>query len=137
MKSATLLLVTYAVSMVFYGSLEMTHDLLHYLADHHHSTLHSHSHDHGHSVHDHEPEHHHHDHASLSHDHETKTNHDEAFPSALNFFLFVQSKMDFRFNNSGWLAISPIQFSNGGVNDKPPITPPPEIFFTDLHSLRL
>jgi hypothetical protein len=31
--------------MIFYGAIEIAHDLLHYLADHHHSSLHGHYHD--------------------------------------------------------------------------------------------
>jgi hypothetical protein len=53
MKGAAIVMIFYSVSMVFYGAIEIAHDLLHYLADHHHSSLHGHYHDQRHSIQDH------------------------------------------------------------------------------------
>jgi len=120
---ATILLALYALSMLSYGSLEMGHDLLHWMATHYHSKLHNHEHDHHHTFHDHE---HHHD----SHDHHHLSENDSAesteFPSLIHFFLYYQQQLRFSFVTSytGMLEARhafPLRYV-----DSNPSTPPPQ-----------
>jgi hypothetical protein len=121
---AAILLALYALSMLSYGSLEMGHDLLHWMATHYHSELHNHEHSHHHTYHDHE---HHHD----SHDHHRLAENDSAenteFPSLIHFFLYYQQRPSFSFiiSNTGMLEAYhsfPLQYAGSS-----PSTPPPQI----------
>ncbi|HEY9046544.1 MAG TPA: hypothetical protein VIN08_11640 [Ohtaekwangia sp.] len=93
-KIAVMLLTFYAASMLSYGSLEIAHDLLHWLADHYHTHLHEHEHDHHHTFHDHE-------HSHGSHNHITENDVDGAeqtdLPILIHFFLYYQSQPAFQF----------------------------------------
>jgi hypothetical protein len=125
MRGAAIVLVLYATSMLFYGALEMTHDFLHYLSEHHLAALHSHEHNEHHTVLDHE---HHHDHDShVSHHHEDDHDEDQTLPSFVTFFLFVQNSSEFRFFNSGWQHIILLRQINHAYFKPLPVTPPPEI----------
>jgi hypothetical protein len=86
----------YSLSMLSYGSLEMTHDLLHWMASHYHSGIHDHDHGHHHTFQDHE---HHHD-----HDHVTKDDSHDAdqteLPFLIHFFGYYQQETTFQFYRS-------------------------------------
>jgi hypothetical protein len=105
MKRGVILMIMYAISMVFYGAVEIGHDLLHYMADHYHSHLHDHHHDHDHRVSDHDHHHdHHHQHDHVSHDVGSEHQQEESIPSGLSFFLFVHTSTGFQFSNSNLLG---------------------------------
>ncbi len=127
MKGVVIVLVSYALSMVSYGALEMGHDLLHYLAEHHRVMMHNHDHDHHHhSVRDHNHGHSHKH--TVSHHHETDSKPDEALPSLLSFFLFAETNPEFSFENvlQKSFSISTDVGRKKGLNLLP-TTPPPEI----------
>jgi ABC-type Zn2+ transport system substrate-binding protein/surface adhesin len=112
-----ILLTLYALSMLSYGSLEMAHDLLHWMAAHTHSALHNHEHDHYHTFHDHE---HHH----LS---ENESPENTEFPSLIHFFLYYQQRQSFSFIIScAGILRTTNAFSILQV-DRNPSTPPPQI----------
>jgi hypothetical protein len=124
-KQVTAILLTlYALSMLSYGSLEIGHDMLHWMATHYHSNLHNHDHDHHHTFHDHE---HHHD--THGHHHLSENNSAEGteFPSLIHFFLYYQQRPSFSFiiSYTGILGM-PGTFSVQHV-DSDPSTPPPQI----------
>jgi len=118
-KGAVILLILYAITMLSYGSLEMTHDLLHYLASHHHSHLHSHAHGDHHHFHDHQQ-------TVVSHAHDGEEQRE--LPTLIHFFLFAEGKPAFSFLTefTGNLRLRPSDrnLSNGVQH---PDTPPPEI----------
>jgi hypothetical protein len=120
-RAVTVVLAFYAVSMVCYGSLEMSHDFLHYLADHHHTSLHSHHHGASHSVRDHE---HSHQHSHVAHEHDSEEV-DDAAPSPLNFFLYTQLPRAFRFSNASGIGIFPGTSANTSLPELTPPAPPP------------
>jgi hypothetical protein len=121
-RIAAILLTFYALSMLSYGSLEMAHDMLHWLATHYHSDLHNHHHDHHHTFHDHE-----HQHTSHHHVSENDSPGDTEFPSLIHFFLYCQQRSSFPFFISyiGMLGVNnnfhPLQVANN------PSTPPPQL----------
>lgn len=124
MRFSAMVLILYSISMLSYGSLEMAHDLLHYLAKHHHSTLHSHSHDHHHSVHDHEHSHSH-SHSHVSQQPVENDQQESSLTTPINFFLFFQSRAKFDFRNLGWQAMSAVgQLIYNSISLHPG-TPPP------------
>jgi hypothetical protein len=125
MRCVTIVLIFYATSMVCHGSLEMVHDLLHYLAEHHHSTLHDHDHGHHHTVHDHE--HHHHHHAEAVHHHDEDSEEDQSRSSRINFFLFIQRKPVFVFANLLILRVFSDRTTNIKTSFLLPPTPPPKL----------
>lgn len=127
MKRACLVLMLYSISMVFYGSLEIVHDILHYMAEYHHSKIHSHSHDHHHSVRDHDLPKHHHHHSRVSHSHSSDLETDESLPSFINCFLFVQARQSFNFdlNFSTWMYGS--RLAKLCLHASVPPAPPPRI----------
>ncbi|HEY0741597.1 MAG TPA: hypothetical protein VGD40_09045 [Chryseosolibacter sp.] len=124
MKVASIVLVLYATSMVFYGALEMTHDLLHELGKLQITSLHHHSHDHHHSVHDHE--HGHPPGHSVSHSHHNENDEDTSVPAQINFFLFMQSGLIFHFTNTGLESTLGTTTTGIHTTDQLPVTPPPE-----------
>lgn len=132
MKRGVILMIIYAISMVFYGTVEIGHDVLHYLADHYQSHLHNHHHGHDHSISDHDHHHkHHHHHEHISHDSGGGTQQTESLPSGLSFFLFIESATRFQFTNENFLGM----YTEGKSSLRScyllPATPPPksETFF--------
>jgi hypothetical protein len=113
--------------MLCYGSLEMTHDFMHYLAAHNISNLHSHEHDHHHTFHDHEHGHHHDHQERITHTHHHSDEAtDETLPSLISFFLFIQKKPAFSFHKSSRdLIFESVTFSMEDICHNP-ATPPPE-----------
>jgi hypothetical protein len=121
-RFAAILLTFYSLSMLSYGSLEMVHDLLHWMATHYDSEIHNHEHDHHHTYHDHEHQHDDH-HYHLS---ENESSGSSELPSLIHFFLYYQQRPSFSFITSyaGSLGRSDI-FRLEHV-DSNPITPPPQ-----------
>jgi len=118
-KGAVILLILYAITMLSYGSLEMTHDLLHYLASHHHSQLHSHAHGNHHHFHDHQQ-------TVVSHAHDGEEQRE--LSTLIHFFLFAERKPAFTFLTEFMvhLCFRPSERNLSNV-DQHPDTPPPEI----------
>lgn len=124
MKGAAVLLISYALTMVCSGALELGHDVLHYLADHHHSTLHSHDHDHHHGMRDHGHSHAH-QHGSLSHSHETSSE-EESRTCIVNFFLFTERSSEFSFHNTLFTRVTVRTGNSSESLYLLPTTPPPQ-----------
>jgi hypothetical protein len=109
--------------MLSYGSLEMAHDTLHWMATHYHSELHNHDHDHHHTFHDHEHQHTSHHHHLSENDPPENTE----LPSLIHFFLYYQQRPSFSFliSYTGMLGTNdnfpPLQV------DHNPSTPPPQL----------
>lgn len=119
MRYFAVILIMYSTPMLLSGMLELGHDLLHYLANHHHMHLHGHV---------------HHDHHGLR-DHGIAMNapathienelSEELAPSLINFFLYLQHFDVVAFRAT--LATVAIQvYSNAltGISF-PPLVPPP------------
>lgn len=117
-KGAAIMLIFYSVVMLSYGSLEMTHDLLHYLAAHHHSHVHDHEHGHHHHFND-----HHHITASYSHDVESSQ---ADLPSLIGLFTFIQSKPTFAFYTSLSGQVCHSSTLHIQSTELHPLTPPPQ-----------
>lgn len=97
MKGASIVIVFYAAAMLLQGSLEFTHDVLHYLDRLNLSSLHSHHHDHHHSAGDHIHSHHHHHH----HSHSIAVEDERDGGSGLiNFFFFTEEHPQFGFSRN-------------------------------------
>ncbi|WP_221409686.1 hypothetical protein [Pseudochryseolinea flava] len=130
MRGVSLVLMFYATSMLFYGSVEMVHDFLHQLAALNISALHSHDHHEHHSMRDHEHGHnhdHHHHHGTVSHHHHEKDDAPSNIPFAINFFLFAQSNQEFKFHNPLLLRVVDAQHLEHLSARLLPPTPPPEV----------
>ena len=124
MKGVTIVLILYSVSMVFYGSVEITHDILHELSDLHVAAFHDHSHDHHHSFHDH---HHTADHDHVMHHHAHSDTSDEQLPSMISLFLFIEKNSVFNFANSLLGECLTLRSKQLSTRRNLPFTPPPEL----------
>jgi hypothetical protein len=113
--------------MAFYGSLEFSHDLLHYLAAHHHSAVHSHLHDDDHTIHDHE-------HFGSGVNHPSEYSHEdglpESLPSLINFFLYIQYKQVFTFSITFLRVVHIGNLLKLPILEFPPLVPPPQSHLT-------
>ena len=112
--------------MVFSGTLEVGHDLLHYLAEHHYLSAHHHSHGHHHSVRDHDHPHSH-KHTNVSHSQHDAPEPENALPSVLSFFLYTQNPPVFTFRNRLFTAIHINTIADVLKPILLPLTPPPQL----------
>ena len=122
------MLFVYLPAVFSYSVLEITHDTLHFLADHYHSTLHHHTHDHDHQLSD----HHVHTHSPHSHPHvhiAAESHDDEATEANLNKVFYpisyLESGFCFTFINTfsmiaRWKHILPLT----SLEQTPPNPPP-------------
>ena len=121
MRYVAAMMILYAAPMVLSGSLELGHDLLHYLAEHHHTNVHDHDHHGHHAVKDHG-----YGHVSKGHaEHvETETS-EETRPSLILFFLFIQPIDPYNcIQVSAAAALSGMASAIRSI-DFPPLVPPP------------
>ena len=115
------MVILYAAPMVLSGSLELGHDVLHYLAAHHHTGVHNHEHHSHHAVKDHG-----YGHVSKGHSaHMESETSEEPRPSLINFFLFVEPVNPYRcMQVSSAAAVPGKKFENSNIKFPPLVTPP-------------
>ena len=120
MRKSAIILILYSTSLAFYGSLEMAHDLLHYLATHHHSHLHDHGHDDHHNI-----RHHGHGNAAENIVGDLADASENTLPSVINVFLYTQDNpsMSFDLLNGEVFSIATTPVPSG-ISIPPPVPPP-------------
>lgn len=91
MRTVAIILILYAAPMVLRGSMELGHDLLHYLAAHHHASVHDHPHHEHHGIKD-------HSHGPAQGTFSNDADSGPATPALIGLFLFFQQGQTIAFD---------------------------------------
>jgi hypothetical protein len=117
MRYVAVIMILYSAPMVLSGSLELGHDLLHYLATHHHAHIHDHTHHMHHGLRDHG--------YGEQHTHVENARSEESLPSLINFFLYMQVIESYLPERSLCAITPPADSTRLRSLDFPPLVPPP------------